>query len=89
MRNHPVLIDAVTTESAAEMVVNAASRHFLQREQGMFSQARFTLGEIQTKFQFRRMRELGRSAKATLGLFEGPDQVGNCRGDRTGIEFAA
>ena len=80
MRNAPVLIRAIAAETAAQLVVDAALRHLLQRERHHFQYLRITCDKVtaQTEFQLRGMQELWRITKTAVHGIESLLQLRQC-----------
>ena len=77
MRDQPVLIHAVAAKAAAELVVDSALRHFLERKQHQFAQARIAVrtGTPQAEREFVGMRKFRRTAQTPMHFVEARAQI--------------
>ncbi len=88
VRDQPVLIHAVAAETAAELVVDSALRHFLEREQHQFAQPRVAVraGRPQAESEFVGMREFRRAAQTPMHFVETGAQIRSRSGYRRSVE---
>ena len=88
VRNGPGRIGAVAAETAAELIVDSAERHFLEGDIGHFQRVAVAVARIpaQAKGDVGRMREFRRLAPTARILIEILAQVGHRFGDRLRIE---
>src|SRR3974390_1137727 len=85
MRHQPALVDRVTREAAAEMVVNAALAHTFKRVLDCLKEALVTRADARPpeEFEQRRLRKFWRAAQAAVHVVE---HIADLR--RGGVELA-